>query len=232
LDKDEEPDDASDEDTEKSHPDLQAVRSFITDLDEEITRCLNAKEEPETKLRNAAAVKVSIPVCKPETRTALQDVLNGVGKTVQRVFDEADTLVVPKSQAELEAEEEFEYVSSRSALYTRKMEDHRNKGMKAKTAIGKEYERSRFRHYKEKDAALTPFDDEFLVANAKPSEERTKQIKDAIQNLLGDLSTKMKRACDVVGGKKALQLREGVDGGIESMNMIIQAYTTGLNEEE
>jgi hypothetical protein len=212
-DKGSESDDASDEETENDHPVLQAVRRVIIDLDDELGVCLKASgQEPETKLEEAAAVKVSIPDCGSATRSALQAVLSAVPTTVQKIRDQGKTLVVPKSQAQLDAEEEFESVSSKSALYTKKMNEHYNKGTKTKNPISKEYERSRYRHYKEMDAASTPFDSDFIAANARPAEERTKQMNAAIWSLLGDFTAKMKSACEMVGGKEALQLPEGVTG--------------------
>jgi hypothetical protein len=217
----------------KAHPDAKVVQEFMVDLEEQLAVCNKiAGADPVGALRHAADLTVAIPSsAKPATRSALQALLDSIATTVDRVFAEADTLVVPKSAEQVAAEERWAEVSSKHERYNEKMLTHAEESRKSKTAIGKEYERSRVRHYREKKAALPGLDANFIRETERPGEQRTDQIKTLIMGLLDDMSKKAKAAFGVVGGKKALTLPEGTDGGVETMNLIIQGYVSKLNSD-
>jgi hypothetical protein len=208
-------------------PEAKDVLTFINEVQGQLLACAKGRyEDPEGALRKAANVTEQIPdSCQPGTRLALQGLLDAVKKTVDRVFDESDRLVVTRSEEEIQAEQRAKDIESSRKLYEDKVMEHHDKGTNAKTTAGKEYERGRHRHYKGLLLGLPTKEDieEDLKTAAQP---RKTEINERIEALLGDLETQAQKAVATMGAEDTLP--QGTDGGVTTMKAIVESYAEKL----
>ena len=224
-------DTASADTTRPADPDASAVADFLTTL-EDLLHAYAQLPNVEEGMRKAAQVTVDIkPSCRDDTKAAAQGLLDSIAGTVDRVFQEGGTLVIPRSEDEIQAQRNYDDISRRNREVNEKVRSHRTEGGQSKTPFGKAYERSRVEHYERKKEALPKMDDALVRKTEAPGRLRTQQTKDVIATMLGDLRQKAKTIFTVVGGKGRLVLREGIDGGVETMNIMIQGYANKLNKE-
>jgi hypothetical protein len=210
--------------------DTKAVVTFMREVQDALNDCaLGRDEDAKGALRKAAKVEVTVPTsCKDTTQTALEAVLASIAEAVEGVFEAGASLVIPRSQEEIEAEELAEDFESRSRRYGNKILSHNQELDRSKTVFGREYERSRMRHYKQKMDAL-PTREDVAKGLEAAGRLRKEQIAAEIGQLLDDMKKKVDRAIAAAGGRDALP--EGTDGGVAAMTRMIQAYSQELNAE-
>jgi hypothetical protein len=208
--------------------DTAEVAKFMGELQDQLHDCSNLSD-PQAALRKAAKVDVDIPTsCKPPVKAALRGVLTSIASTVERVFDESDTLVIPRSSEEVEAEQRMKDRTRKLDHYSNKVESHKAEYKKAKTVFGKDYEKGRTQHYGKKVAAL-PQEEDLQDALKAAGGRRKQQVDDQVMRVLADLTNKVQTALATAGGTGAYP--QGTDGGVAAMTKIVKSYAEKLTLE-
>jgi hypothetical protein len=122
----------------KTHPDAEAVRDFLTTLDDHLTAHAQAsKHDASGALDKVAKADVKIPdSCQPATQKALRELLDSLPPTVQRIRAQHQKIALVKSPKETQAEQAYEDLKATHKRHTEKLETHSAEAKQAREEFG------------------------------------------------------------------------------------------------
>jgi hypothetical protein len=213
---------------QSKNPDIRPVANFLGLLQEELLVCVrHLPGDPYGALEGVVTVYVPVPIsCRAATKRALEALISTIAQTAREVRDaEGDTFIVRRSAEEIATGQQLDQIEDRRQQYGAKILSHGEERGKSKTVFGKEYERGRMKHYRDKRDAL-PTRGDVDKARKDAARQRNEKIETLTAPLFAELQTKAQDVFAIVGGKDALP--EGTDGGVRAVRTVVEAYLEKL----
>jgi Domain of unknown function (DUF4157) len=215
---------------DKQEAEARAAGRFIAQLEEELRTVSERPGNGESMLGSARDIQIapSQAIQNPALHRALLELNDAVGVVVQGVLVNRDTLIELRTEEESRAEREYQEQSEERQRLQAKVSRQREKMRQARTGLGRAHHRAKGKKYMARIRALPSPAESYERLERAEHGYRARKMG-PVHTLAQPLDEKFKAVANLVGGKKALGLQEGVNPG-ETIRIIIQRYQNDLIE--